>query len=567
MRGNLERRMGWRTVQLIAVAAAMILVLSVTAGSIGALAKADDGSYVLQDRSTAELMGDFGVICFDTLNAQTHLHSNFITKTLNANSNSGLRNSYDVYEEFYFESAEKMSGCVSDVDTDTLYTGADIRRAEDGSVYIIMNNGSEIKLDRPAYVKTDAELAEEGEYSKYADMSDIQKRFIDYSQELRAHADTEGTVDIDLDGDINNRRIAVNGDGMHVVSLDYNKLSANTNPIYFEFPDYDGDTVLLMNIDLSGAQDVVLGDMILGSKNDAKANDNGNYFNAYNRMYFNFYDSSASDGQFSGSITFAGRGFGTVLAPKASVNLGHNWDGCIVSEVFSNGGEFHRVPGTDFPNEEPTTENTTTEDTTTEDTTTEDTTTEDTTTEDTTTEDTTTEDTTTEDTTTEDTTTEDTTTEDTTTEDTTTEDTTTEDTTTEDTTTEDTTTEDTTTEDTTTEDTTTEDTTTENTTGTTTESTTTEDTTTEDTTTEDTTTEDTTTEDTTTEDTTTEHTTTEHTTWSTTGTTVTMTTTRSTPPGRHPDTGDRLPAKEIAGVIIFALMGSAGIVIYKKIIK
>ena len=547
MRGNLDRKIGFRTIQLMAAAVSVILVLCVTTGIIGTFAKADDESYVLQDRSIAELMGDFGVICFDTLNAQTHLHSNFITKTLNANSNSGLRNSYGVHEEFYFENAEKMNGCVSDMDTDTLYTGADIRRAEDGSIYIIVNSGAEVKLDRPANAKTDVELAEEGEYSKFADMPDIQRRFIEYSLELRSHADTDGTVDIDMDGDINNRRIAVKGDGMHVVSLDYNKLSANTNPIYFEFPDYDGDTVLLMNIDLSGAQDVVFGDMILGSKNDAKANDNGNYFNAYNKMYFNFYDSSAADGQFSGSITFAGRGFGTVLAPKASVNLGHNWDGCIVSDIFSNSGEFHRVPGTDFPKEEPTTESTTTEDTTTEDSTTEDTTTEDTTTEDTTTEGTTTEDTTTENTTTEDTTTEDTTTEDTTTENTTTEDTTTEDTTTEDTTTEDTTTEDSTTEDTTTEDTTTEDTTTE-------------DTTTENTTTEDTTTEDTTIE--TTTGITTELTTTEHTTWST-----TKTMTRSTQPGRHPDTGDRLPLKEIAGVIALALMGSAGIVIYKKLRK
>ena len=110
----------------------------------------------------------------------------------------------------------------------------------------------------------------------------------------------------------------------------------------------------------------VLGDLILGSKSDAKANDNGNFYNAYNRMYFNFYDSSAADGQFGGSITFAGRGFGTVIAPEAAVNLGHNWDGCVVSEVFSNGGEFHRVPGNDFLDEEPTTEGTTTEDTTTE---------------------------------------------------------------------------------------------------------------------------------------------------------------------------------------------------------
>ena len=334
-------------------------------------------------------------------------------------------------------------------------------------------------------------------------MEDIKRKFIDYSQELRIYADTDGTVDVDITGDMNDRSVSVNGSGLHVVSMDYSQLSASTNPIYFEFPDYDGDTVLLMNIDLAGIQDAVFGDLILGSKSDAKANDNGNYYNAYNRMYFNFYDSSAADGQFGGSITFAGRGFGTVIAPDAAVNLGHNWDGCVVSEVFSNGGEFHRVPGTDFPDDEPTTEGTTTEDTTTEDTTTEDTTTEDTTTEDTTTEDTTTEDTTTEDTTTEDTTTENTTTEDTTTEDTTTEDTTTEGTTTE-----------------------------HSTTGTTTELTTTE-----------------------------------HTTWSTTGTTNTMTTTRNTPPGRHPDTGDRLPVKETAVVVILALMGSAGILIYKKIRK
>ena len=116
---------------------------------------------MLQSSSATELMGDFGVICFDTLCAQTHLHSNFITKTLSANSNSGLRNSYGVYEKFYFENVERMCGCVSDA--------------------------------------------------------------------------------------------------------------------------------------------------------------------------------------------------GTVIAPEAAVNLGHNWDGCVVCEVFSNGGEFHRVPGNDFPDEEPTT--------------------------------------------------------------------------------------------------------------------------------------------------------------------------------------------------------------------
>ena len=96
MRGNHDNGMCFQTMQLIAVAVAMVFVLCVTAGTIGALAKADDGSYMLQSSSATELMGDFGVICFDTLYAQTHLHSNFITRTLSANSNSGLRNSYGI---------------------------------------------------------------------------------------------------------------------------------------------------------------------------------------------------------------------------------------------------------------------------------------------------------------------------------------------------------------------------------------------------------------------------------------------------------------------------------------
>lgn len=95
---------------------------------------------MLQSSSATELMGDFGVICFDTLCAQTHLHSNFITKTLSANSNSGLRNSYGVYEEFYFENAERMCGCVSDAGTDMLYTGSEVRRADGGEFHRVPGN-------------------------------------------------------------------------------------------------------------------------------------------------------------------------------------------------------------------------------------------------------------------------------------------------------------------------------------------------------------------------------------------------------------------------------------------
>lgn len=47
MRGNLDRGIGFRTVQLTVVAVSVILVLCMTTGIIGAFGKTDDGSYVL----------------------------------------------------------------------------------------------------------------------------------------------------------------------------------------------------------------------------------------------------------------------------------------------------------------------------------------------------------------------------------------------------------------------------------------------------------------------------------------------------------------------------------------
>ena len=78
MRGNHDNGMCFQTMQLIAVAVAMVFVLCVTAGTIGALAKADDGSYMLQSSSATELIG--GLWCDMFL---THcMHRHIFTVTL-----------------------------------------------------------------------------------------------------------------------------------------------------------------------------------------------------------------------------------------------------------------------------------------------------------------------------------------------------------------------------------------------------------------------------------------------------------------------------------------------------
>ena len=117
MRGNHDNGMCFQTMQLIAVAVAMVFVLCVTAGTIGALAKADDGSYMLQSSSATELMGDFGVICFDFgVMCLTHcMHRHIFTVTLSQGHSVQIQTrDSEIRMEYMRNSTLKMlNGCVA----------------------------------------------------------------------------------------------------------------------------------------------------------------------------------------------------------------------------------------------------------------------------------------------------------------------------------------------------------------------------------------------------------------------------------------------------------------------
>lgn len=337
--------------QLIAVAMSVATMVYTLVGTGGVAFKvnAEASGYMLQDKSVENLMGDFGVISFDTMNVKTHFHGNFLTKTLEANSNSGLRSNYATYEDFYFEEAKSLNSNISELDEDTLYTSATVRKQNGTETFITLSGGSEQKVDKPKNVKTDSDIAAEGKYTRYADLDDIQSKFIAYNAALAALNETVDGVTSDITKDMNNRSITVEKSGTVVASISYSDLTTNTNAIYYTFPNYKSGDVLVMNIDLSGVSSAVFGEMIIGSKDKNTANSESNFGTDCNRVFFNFYDSSKADGQYDGSITFNGRGFGTIIAPSAEVLLSMNWDGQVVSSTFANGGEFHRVNPASYP--------------------------------------------------------------------------------------------------------------------------------------------------------------------------------------------------------------------------
>ncbi|MCQ2494422.1 MAG: hypothetical protein MJ104_07455, partial [Lachnospiraceae bacterium] len=322
----------------LAVFTAMIMVLT----GIGFVPLHADAAYVSDTWTPDYILGHFGVVAFDSANIDAHFHSNFIVKNLNQKQDSGLRKGYNITEEFYFESASSLSHNMSELESDVIYTGAEV--TSNGSEnYVTLTDKTKFKIDNPKNVVHKED---------YVSFSSIQKMMIKYNQQIAATSATN-TVTKDF-SDINNKRVVVTGKSLiNVINIDAADLVANGNNIYFEFPDYDADKLVIVNVDMANVKNsatVSFPAMILGDKNHTIASAENNVGKNYNKMLFNIYDSTAADKQYSGTISFDGeRGFGTVIAPSAEILLGKNWDGTVIANKFTNKGQYHRVDAKVLP--------------------------------------------------------------------------------------------------------------------------------------------------------------------------------------------------------------------------
>lgn len=334
----------------LVVAAAMIVTsclgLTGKSDSPGALAADTVPPYKLQNYTPEQFMGNYGVIAFGNLNINTHCHSNFLVKHLKASSDSGLRTTYNPYtksEEFYFETFGSVNAQMSNSpQSGYLHIGKDVtvRPAGDGVTVAYGVAIGTIKNPEPSRVihETDAD--------RYAVMSDIAEKMNKYNQDIRTRLTaTEASVSYNFSNQ-NTKNITCTGTGEHVIEIKGTEFFVNTNPIYINFngiSDEDTKTSLVINIDMKGVTNPKIGELILQHNGKVEGNSEANATSNFNRIYYNFYDSSKGDGQYTGNINFDGRGFGTIIAPSATVVLGSNWDGIAVGNDVQINGEFHRV--------------------------------------------------------------------------------------------------------------------------------------------------------------------------------------------------------------------------------
>lgn len=332
---------------IVAIMTAAMVVSSV--GSVGIKAEAAASGYVLQNKSAQDLMKEYGVIAFNNSVIKVHFHSNFLVNNLSMDANSGLRTTYNTKETFYFKSADRLNANMSEnagANTDVLYTGANVSKSN-GENKVQLKNGSYFKIDRPTTVISDAEVKAAGTYAQFVDLTDVKNKFVAYNQALAAQGN-KGNVQVSITSDMNSRYVKV-GSGVNYRNIACADLTKYTNEIAFDFSNYNNDDILVVNVDMKNQTSVSMPALILRQNGTSISNTEDNFNKKYNRVYFNFYDSSKADKQYTGSITFSARGFGTVIAPSASVALPQNWDGSVVANNVEVGGQFHRVNGTAIP--------------------------------------------------------------------------------------------------------------------------------------------------------------------------------------------------------------------------
>ncbi|WP_130845902.1 collagen-binding domain-containing protein [Lactiplantibacillus mudanjiangensis] len=221
---------------------------------------------------------------------------------------------------------------------------------------VIFGEGIEIDVSNPnrpmvngTYI--DHLLAEEVYQDKAGNVYiDFEKEFAQLKKTNAALAVKDSNVSYTNSDftDMNNRVIDVSDlepdeNGQIVINLSADVLAGNT-PLTIKglSSDKDGNTIII-NVDTEGQADYNVNSQIKvvyddgSDRNNHETEDFGD-----NHLLWNFFDSTASDKQYAGTINVNAAFQGSVLAPSAEVIANQNLDGNIIANKVVVKAETHR---------------------------------------------------------------------------------------------------------------------------------------------------------------------------------------------------------------------------------
>ena len=147
---------------------------------------------------------------------------------------------------------------------------------------------------------------------------------------------------------INLQEYQVTADNKIIIDLDPSVLNENTPLTIFGLSDTAGGTNVIINVDTKGQDPYEVNSQIKliysdGTTNNdvTRPNQETEYFDD-NHLLWNFYDSTAADKLYQGQVNIQRPFQGSVLAPKATVDVNANLDGNIAANKVVVSAETHR---------------------------------------------------------------------------------------------------------------------------------------------------------------------------------------------------------------------------------
>ena len=298
--------------------------------------------------SVVDIMKNYAFIGFNEVDMNGHQHINLlVNKVVGLPGDMGIRKNYaGVYEYYVNKLPENISGELKIGENDPCVSNLTI-----GSDYTISTNGSERYIE-PNHVKVSPSVTNikaETATNKYIDLVNLQNSFISYSAMLAENADStegigfNGQYDSSSNTWQNINRINVTAEsGTVFYNIDDTNFSKINSDAIINFSDTSTASIVL-NIDLKNISwDRKPFRLNIGG-NQPTMNEDVILEDNVNRIYYNFYDSSAADKMTTKTVSMTDAAHGTIIIPKGTAKVGSNWCGVIVANNIGATGESHFV--------------------------------------------------------------------------------------------------------------------------------------------------------------------------------------------------------------------------------
>ncbi len=350
-----------KTKRALSVFLALTMVLMGIPGGrtpVGKAVAAEGVTYTIDSsmEHVVDILDAYALVVFGRLQVQGHQHTNTLTNEfygLEAAERDRFKNEFSIRSYINTAKNPHPNYIRRFVNMDQVHsTEQDQRLAVFGTgnekLYVgeshtvgtqYFDHADRVTLDGHILRGSDA-IEQDTATKKYVDFAKLQKNVGYYSGQL-AEMPNNGNVSTRYAQ--NDSYIRVNDStGLAVVNTTASQLSAlNGTDMRVYFP-AGSSSGLLINIDMKGRSsfsmkhdDIYIG----GTKVDLVEEI---YSKNVNRVYWNFYDSSKADGNYTGSISIRENFVGTIIAPYASLeSQGINGD--IVVNNAKITGESHKV--------------------------------------------------------------------------------------------------------------------------------------------------------------------------------------------------------------------------------